>query len=58
VALRAVLKVSVEYVALALVYCFPCGYVTLRAVRKSRVVASSCSVGKSCLGLEINNKCV
>jgi hypothetical protein len=34
VALRAVLKVSLGYVALALVCCLPCGYVALRAVLK------------------------
>jgi hypothetical protein len=28
------------------------------SMHNSRVVASSCGVGKSSLGLEINNKCV
>jgi hypothetical protein len=32
VALRAVLKVSLGYVALALMCCLPCGYVALRAM--------------------------
>jgi hypothetical protein len=34
VALRAVLKVSLRYVALALVYCLPCEYMALQAVLK------------------------
>jgi hypothetical protein len=88
VTLHAVLKVSLEYVALPLVYCClglwtvlkvslrcvtlalvyyclagmwlygQCMLIFLYTMCKSRVVASSCGVDKSSLGLEINNKCV